>query len=163
MSDDDTTPVEAAVEATEATEPDSSAPDTADTDQGDNNANREAAKYRRKLRDTEAERDQFAAERDHLAARMEAMQRAEVERLAGTMLADPADLWHGTSLDELLDDNGDIAVTKLNAAAVELLRTHPHWERQRRQPRNTDALRSGASGAITPAGTSWSDALRGGD
>ena len=151
---DETTPVEAAVEATDATEPDSSAQDTADTGQADNNANREAAKYRRKLRDTETERDQ-------LAARVEALQRAEVERLAGTMLADPADLWHGTTLDQLLDDNGDIAVTKLNAAAVELLRTHPHWERQRRQPRNTETLRSGASGAITPAGTSWSDALRG--
>ena len=47
---------------------------------------REAAKYRRQLRDTEAERDT-------LAGKVEAMQRREVERQVAEHLSNPEDFW----------------------------------------------------------------------
>ena len=55
---------------------------------------REAATYRRRLRDTESERDQLREQLDRL-------QRAEVERLASANgLAVPADVWpFGASLE----------------------------------------------------------------
>lgn len=73
--------------------------------------NREAARYRVRLRDTEAERD---ALRD----RLEALQRAEAERVAGTVIARPAALWaSGVTLADLVDDAGDLDPRKITAAA----------------------------------------------
>ena len=79
---------------------------------------REAAKYRRRLRDTEAERDT-------LAGRVETLQRAEAERLAADVLADPADLWlTGTDLETVLTD-GMIDADKVTARAAEITGTRP--------------------------------------
>lgn len=76
----------------------------------------EAAKYRRQLRDTERERDT-------LRERVTALQRAEVERMAGDTLAKPAGLWtSGVELEALLDESGNIdpeKVTEAVEAAVE--------------------------------------------
>lgn len=73
---------------------------------------REAAKYRRRLRETETERDT-------LAAQVAAMQRAEVERVAAEHLKIPAGLWaSGADLPELLADDGTVDPAKVASAAV---------------------------------------------
>lgn len=73
---------------------------------------REAARYRRRLRETEAERDT-------LAARVEALQRAAVEREASGALARPEALWAaGVDLAGLLTDEGTVDAAKV-AQAVE--------------------------------------------
>lgn len=75
--------------------------------------NREAARYRRQLRQTETERDTL---RDRLTA----LQRAEVERLAGTAakLAAPSAIWaDGVQLADLLDGDGQVDPERVTAAA----------------------------------------------
>src|ERR1700758_3047520 len=63
-------------------------------------AGKEAAKYRRRLRETEAERDA-------LRGRVETMQRNEIQRMAADRLADPADLWRdGAKVSDLLNEGG---------------------------------------------------------
>lgn len=67
-------------EPTEAPEPEAIEEPTTATgtnEEEGTGGNEEAAKWRRKLRDTEAERD-------GLSGQLEAMQRAEVERIAST-------------------------------------------------------------------------------
>ena len=115
-------------------------------------ANREAAKYRRKLRTAEAERDQ-------LRERVAVMQRGEVERLAASVLADPADLWHAASLVELLADDGTINTHAVMVAATKLAESKPHWKRPLRQRSDPSALKSGASGIDSSVSTSWQQAL----
>jgi hypothetical protein len=84
------------------------APDGADQhDDGQDGGNREAARYRRRLREVEAERDA-------LTARVETMQRTEAERLASKHLAKGAALWIGdTQLADLLDDDGNVDASKV--------------------------------------------------
>lgn len=78
-------------------------------------SNREAAKYRRRLREAEAERDA-------LAERVETLQRAEVERIAGGASVKPAALWaSGASLPELLTEDGTVDPEKV-ATAVQTAR-----------------------------------------
>lgn len=73
-------------------------------------SNREA-KYRRQLRETEAARDA-------LAARLETMQRAEVERIAAAKLKVPGTLWQlGTTLADMLDEEGNVDPDKVTTAA----------------------------------------------
>ncbi|NYI78709.1 hypothetical protein [Nocardioides panzhihuensis] len=80
--------------------------------------NREAAKYRRRLRDTEADRDR-------LASQVEALQRTEINRLAVAEGIKAEALWaSGATLAELLADDGNVdpaKVTKAAKAAVEIL------------------------------------------
>lgn len=74
---------------------------------------REAAKYRKRLREVEAENTA-------LKEQLTALRRAEVERLTG--LPKPAALWAaGTELEDLLDDAGVVDPAKV-AAAVEVAR-----------------------------------------
>ena len=69
---------------------------------------REAAKYRRRLREAEAQRDAALAQ-------IEAMRRAEVERLA--TLPNPALLWDaGVTLPELMDDDRLVDADKVQTA-----------------------------------------------
>lgn len=71
--------------------------------------NAEAARYRSRLRETETERDT-------LQARLETMQRAEVERLAAR-LVEPSAIWAGgVTLADLLDDDGNLDPAKATAA-----------------------------------------------
>lgn len=81
-----------------------------DQDDGPDGAGREAAKYRRRLREAEAERDQ-------LAERVESLQRAEVERAATADGLRPAALWaSGVELANLLADDGTVDGPKVLAA-----------------------------------------------
>jgi hypothetical protein len=83
---------------------------------------REAATYRRRLRETEAERDR-------LATRLDELQRAEVERLAGAAgMAVPGDLWStGTQLENLRDDAGRIEGETVSALVGDILQSRPTW------------------------------------
>lgn len=124
---------EDAASAPQSAEQTANAPADAETTVGDaeqgadkSNPNREAAKYRTKLRETEAERDT-------LAGRLEMMQRAEVARLAGEKLAIGADILDiaGTPLAELLSDEGTVDPDKVTAATDALLESRPNLRRAR--------------------------------
>lgn len=120
---------------------------------------REAAKYRRQAREAQAERDSLAAECGMLAARLEHLQRVEIERLAAVTLHDPTDVWReGIVIDALLDGDGNIDQRKVAQAVKEIATAHPHWKITRRTP-IPDGMRSGASGRQTPAPISWRSAL----
>lgn len=121
---------------------------------GPHAAAREAAKYRTRLRETEAERDK-------LRAQVDAMHRAEVERCAGTRLADGTDLWlAGVDLADLRDDTGQLDTAKVNDAIDAAVAAKPHWQDRRRADKLARARRGdvGASGARSPGAepnSSW--------
>ncbi|MDF3307867.1 hypothetical protein P3H15_22855 [Rhodococcus sp. T2V] len=123
------------------------------------NGNAEAARYRRQLRDTEAERDA-------LTAKVEAYQRAEVERLAGE-LAMPGDLFTlgGLTVSDLLDENGEVDPETVAAEVAELLESRPGLSANARIPAGP-MYRNFGQGATTNNGRgggashSWHDALR---
>lgn len=115
----------------------------------------EAAKYRRRLRDTETERD-------GLAERLTNLQRAEAERLAADVLAAGPDLWlGGTQLSDLLDDTGSVDIQKVTAAARLVTADRPHW--RRREPSAAAASDVTGNGKITSGDEprSWADVLGG--
>lgn len=90
--------------------PETDQPAVEDQPGEDKPSNREA-RYRVQLRETEAERDQ-------LAATVEALQRAEVERLAAKTIQKPSALWAAqTPLADLLDDDGAVDPQKVTKAA----------------------------------------------
>ncbi|MGV0699967.1 hypothetical protein ABQF47_16360, partial [Mycolicibacter sinensis] len=99
--------------------------------------NREAANYRRRLRDTEAERDT-------LAQRLESLQRNEIERLAGQHLENGADLWHGGSIkvSDLLNDVGEVDPDLVTGAAHILLASRPHWVKRASVTESTSTVNS---------------------
>lgn len=82
-------------------------------------ANKEA-RYR-------VERNEARAERDALAQRVEALQRAELERLAGDTMSNPADLLAltGQALADFLTEDGELDAELVAKAAAELLATRP--------------------------------------
>lgn len=84
---------------------------------------REAAGYRRRLRDVEGERDR-------LAAALESYRRAEAETVAAEHLQDPADLWlTGTTLADLCAEDGTIDRDAVTQAARDAVEARPHWRR----------------------------------
>lgn len=58
------------------------------------------------------------AQRDQLAARVEAMQRHQVESIIGPKLHNPQDFWHYADLADVLDDDGNVSADKVNAVEV---------------------------------------------
>ena len=132
-----------------------------DGDHESESPNREAAKYRKRLRETEQRVRDTELDRDIWRERCAILQRTEVERIAAAVLADPKDLWHGTGLEDLLDDTGNISTKKVTGLLADLSKSHPHWKRTERRPA-IDGLRSG-TGAHTPAPTGWAQALHGGE
>ncbi len=145
-------------------EPPQDAPDSPaeePEDQGDPvaAARREAASYRRRLRDTEGERDR-------LAERVAGYQRREVEALAEQgpghgyeRMASGADLWTaGIQLADLLDEDGAVDPAKTHVAVTAVLADRPHWRRNLwggdvgQGPRGTSPL----------PGRSFADVLRAG-
>jgi hypothetical protein len=137
-------------DVTPPTDTPTDAPDT-DTAAVESGPGREAAKYRRQLRDTEAK----AAT---LSNRLEAMQRREVERLAAADLAAPADLWlAGLELADLLTDDGDVDEAKVREAAARVLMDRPTWKRPEPPPAFDGGVRQSA-----PTQAGWQDVLLGG-
>lgn len=114
--------------ATEPTDqPDLETAADIDAEAGDDRSksNKEAAKYRRQLRDTETERDGL---RDRVAG----YERADVERIAGTKLQDGSDLWAaGVNIDDLRDDTGAVDPDKVTAACDQIVAQRPHWRKSR--------------------------------
>ncbi|MBM7807657.1 hypothetical protein JOD57_003494 [Geodermatophilus bullaregiensis] len=115
--------------------------------------NREAAAYRRKLRDAEAERDR-------LASAVTTYQRRDAEALVGSRLLSPADLWvAGAKLEDLLADDGTVDPAKVDAAVDTVLEARPHWKPQ--GPRVPRDMGQGQRGGTVGGGTSWADVIGG--
>ena len=119
-------------------------------------ANREAAKWRRKLRDTEAERDA-------LSARLEHLQRTEAQRIAAAHLADGGDIWRdGAELARVLDDAGNVDAARVAEVAAEVATAHPHYGRRAPTANlKRGGLASGATGVDQLTVPSWQRVLRG--
>lgn len=84
---------------------------------------REAATYRRRLRESEAETSRVTAALDQT-------QRTLIEdQVAGQpgLLADAADFWRETKLEDLRADDGSVDPEKVKAALSRTLAEHPHW------------------------------------
>jgi hypothetical protein len=103
-------------ETAEAVETDTAAVKTeivepADPDDGDESksANAEAAKYRRRLRDSQAQLGSVTAQLD-------AVQRQQVELLIAESGVKPTAVWSVTGVAELLGDDGAIDTEKVTAA-----------------------------------------------
>jgi hypothetical protein len=81
---------------------------------------REAASYRRRLREAEGERDQ-------LRTRLEGYERAEVERIAGdARLQVPGDVWtFGATLDTLRGEDGGIDPEAVSGLVGEIVKDRP--------------------------------------
>jgi len=119
------------------------------TDGGDAKLRREASRYRRQLREAEGERD-------GLRGRVEAMQRAEVERLVADQIAVPADVWlAGALLPDLLDDDGNVDPAKVTDAVKAVLTDRPGLRRL-----NHVAFDGGVRTAAPNTGPTWHDAIR---
>jgi len=135
--------------AQEAKEADGGATDGNRTDESEP-AGRDG-RYRRSLK---------AAERtnERLSRALEAMQTAEVQRIAADRLADPSDLFINAKLADMLDTDDRVDPDRVNAAVDNLLVAKPHWEAAR--PHYAGELRSGASEPpMAQSGPSWRDAF----
>lgn len=119
--DQDTTETEAPAESTEAAEQpqddqqetteDQEQEDSADDQQDTSKASRQAAKYRRQLRDTEAERDT-------LQEQVTTLRRTIAEESLRGVLAKPSALWlTGVEAADFYDDAGNLDTDALAAAA----------------------------------------------
>jgi hypothetical protein len=114
---------EAAAGASAADEAIPGSGDPADSDERDEGGrflSREAASYRRRLRETETERDD-------LRGRLEGYERAEVERLAGDAgLQVPGDVWtFGATLETLRGENGGIDPENVHELVKEIVKDRP--------------------------------------
>jgi hypothetical protein len=132
--------------------------DTEDTDTGAERHS-EAARYRHRLRAAESE---LEATRERLAA----LQKSEVERLAGAVLASGSDLWlAGAQLGGLLDEAGHVDQDKVNEAAKGALADRPHWAPRPKGPllpgKPKASLRGGGDPDDPSAGgsTGWTTVL----
>ncbi len=130
--------------------PDDAANDqSAEAPESDDKPSNEAAKYRRRLRETEAQRDTLTATLDTYRRR-DAEQAAEAAGLArGGDLFDA-----GNQLADLLADDGTVDEEKVTAAAAEVLAQRPHWGAP------TPNLDLGPRGRAEAGGPSWGDVLK---
>lgn len=117
-------------------------------DEHEEGGNREAARYRRQLREVEGERDA-------LAGRVEALQRAEVDRQAEAAGIRPTAVWAvGTELGDLLTEDGTVDTDAVQKAIrhaddeLGLTSVGVHVPSAGRQP------------PAHPPKDQWSDALR---
>lgn len=118
----------------------------------------EAANRRRALRAVEAERDE-------LKQRWDDRNRADVEKRAAEMFADPADLWAVTSLEQMQDEEGLIDPDKAGAELQRVLDEKPHWKKP--PPAARLDVHQGARGSVDEPsppsfGATIKKALRGG-
>ena len=118
-------------------------------------ARREAAGYRRRLRETEAERDAARTTLDVYRRReVEQMAEAGVGGFGASGMQSGADLWvAGVQLSDLLSEDGTVDAEKTKAAVLAVLAARPHW----RRPAVDVGLGPRMS---TPTGRSFADVLR---
>ena len=84
---------------------------------------REAASYRRKLREAEDAQTK-------LARALIAEQRRAVETVAAARLESPEDLWlGGVELDDLRGEDGALDAELVQTALDRVLADHPHWRK----------------------------------
>ncbi len=127
------------------------APDSQPGDEVDNPVaaakGRENSKLRERLRDT--------------TAKLETMQRREVERIASQHLADGADFWRdGAEITDLLDEDGNIDAAKVDATAKALLESHRHWRKGVPAAPPASTVTSDGKIGGAPRGNSFEDAFR---
>ena len=127
------TPAPEAADAPQTDAQTTEAPEPTEHESAPENGNREAAKYRTRLRETEAERDTVRGELDAAHATVERLQRALVETAAASDLVDPADLWRhgGVEVSELLADDGTPDPEKVSAVVSDILAERRHLARPR--------------------------------
>ncbi|BCO36851.1 hypothetical protein BMW24_018295 [Mycobacterium heckeshornense] len=118
-------------------------------DNGQAPANREAAKYRTRLRAVEAERDT-------LAARLAAYQRRECEQVVADILDQPADLFEigGVQPGDFYTEDGNLDRERLVLCATALADRRPRLAKPRPARRNWGQYSTVASSGIT-----WSDII----
>jgi predicted RNase H-like nuclease (RuvC/YqgF family) len=87
------------------------------------NPNAEAAKYRRKLRDTEESLTEIQSKVEVQEQRITSLQRKLIDQHTGAQLHDADDFWKftETDLDELLDDDGLPDMEKVDEKLTALL------------------------------------------
>jgi hypothetical protein len=115
---------------------------------------KEAAGYRTRLREAEAQRDE-------LATRLESFQaQAAVKAATGPgMLRDGEDLFRaGVNVSELIADDGTLDHDKLTAAVAEVRERHPHWGEARPAPRRPAEPFATGTGMTRPE-PGWHDVL----
>lgn len=127
------------------------APDVQDQqpDEGTSSGNAEAARYRVRLRETQAE---LSTVRDLLGT----YQRAAAEAALAEHLAQPADLFDVGKVDlaDHIDDAGQVNAVTLVAAAQELLNTRPGLKVEQTGPRDW-----GQYGERPPAPVGWGSVI----
>lgn len=103
---------------------------------------------------------------EQAAARLQAMQRVEVERLAATDLIDPTDVWIAHSdVDGFLTEEGTIDPQRVAEAAQAITSAKPHLAAEKkvgRPPtdRPVEGLRPGARPDAHVSQPTWADAIR---
>lgn len=127
------TPAPEAADAPQTDAQTTEAPESTERENAPENGNREAAKYRTRLREAEAERDGIRADLDGARQTVERLQRALVETTAASALVDPADLWRhgGVEVSELLADDGTPDAEKVAAVVDGILTERRHLARPR--------------------------------
>lgn len=117
--------------------------DPADTP-AEEGPSRESAKYRTRLREAEAQRDQ-------LAGRVETYERTEVERIAADRMAHPADLWLvAPDLAALRAEDGSIDPDLVRTAVDRVLADRPSWDLARQPRVPAPNMAQGSSGTPIP-------------
>jgi hypothetical protein len=161
-----TEPTTPADDTTDLTGGPNGAPDVS-ADEPDNPAVPRDVRQLRRENKTLRERAKAAeAELETRSTQLAAMRRAEVERLAGSDLIDPSDLWSAhPDVDGFLTEDGTIDPTKVAEAAQAITTAKPHLAADKpvsRPPsdRPIESLRPGASSDTRPAQPTWADALR---
>jgi hypothetical protein len=125
--------------------PENGAEANGERDESGRYLSREAAAYRRRLRDAEAERDSLRAQVDHL-------QTAEVERLAGAAGLQVAnDIWtFGATLDTLRAEDGGIDSEAVSGLVSEIVKDRPGLQARRQGDVGIGRGNSAVSGMQAP-------------
>lgn len=161
---------------TDQTEQEPVDPDTGDTDaeieqtdtgeeQNDRDIS-EARKYRKRAQEAEASVAELTAQNELMAAQVDTLRRAHVERIAADQMVNAPDLWliH-QDVQQFLDDQGDVDTSLVTAAIDAILADRPHWRSlaplpQRPKPRPGVPLPSRPTGTDETPGQ-WAAALGG--
>lgn len=103
---------------------------------------------------------------EQTSTRLTAMQRYEVERLAGADLIDPADVWTANpDVGGFLTDDGTVDTQRVADAAQAITTAKPHLAVEKKTPpppsnRPIESLKRGASAHDPSPQPTWADAIR---